>query len=351
MANTWVFILIKERINRKVLLPTFIFFLTFIFFVVYGLDRLRFYERRISDTQNSIKVGIVQGNFDIQMSWDWERYRDEIIKRLKRLSADVATRGVDLIIWTETVILDKVWEASKRINGISEVIEELGVTVLLGAPFFAIDESNVQRSFNSAFLLDRFGNIKSRYDKVHLVPWGEYFPAERFLYFLKDLIPQWRGYTSYDKGERFVIFKLDNSKASFGVLICFEGIFGDLVRKFTSKGCRFLVNITNDAWSNTAISHYQHFIPCVFRAVENRIFYVRAGNTGISAVIDSCGRIRSSLKLFKADVLSEDIKLLKPETFYVRFGDIFGILCTIFSFGLITASFVLSLKNRKKALN
>ncbi|MCG2676706.1 apolipoprotein N-acyltransferase, partial [bacterium] len=125
----------------------------------------------------------------------------------------------------------------------------------------------------------------------------------------------------------------------FGVLICYEGIFDNLVRKFVKKGAGFIVNITNDAWYRRTSAPYQHFSFSVFRAVENRVPIVRAANTGVSGFIDSQGRIKKDLDIFIEGTLVDKINLKKQNTFYTKFGNLFAHFCLsisgLFIFGVL----------------
>jgi apolipoprotein N-acyltransferase len=117
----------------------------------------------------------------------------------------------------------------------------------------------------------------------------------------------------------------------FGVLICYEAIFPDLTRRFVEQGAKFLVNITNDAWFGRTAAPYQHLSMATLRAVENRVSIARAANTGISAVIDSGGRVLQSTDLFTREILSGKIIINKSRTFYTEFGDLFTYLCVGFT--------------------
>jgi apolipoprotein N-acyltransferase len=125
-------------------------------------------------------------------------------------------------------------------------------------------------------------------------------------------------------------------RGQFGVLICFEVIFPELCRKFVREGADFMVTITNDAWFGKTSAPYQHLAQATFRAIENRVWLVRAANTGISAFVDPWGRIRKSSDLFTPAVLSEEIKFkANAITFYTRYGDLFAICCSLLGMGLM----------------
>jgi apolipoprotein N-acyltransferase len=165
---------------------------------------------------------------------------------------------------------------------------------------------------------------------MHLVPFGEYVPLSPLFPFFSSLV----GIGNITPGEEVVIFQLPRGK--FGVLICFEVIFPELCREFVRNGADFMVTITNDAWFGKTSAPYQHLAQATFRSIENRMWLVRAANTGISAFVDPWGRIRKASGLFTREVLAEEIDLRGGAmTFYTQYGDVFAIFCSLLGIGLI----------------
>ena len=173
----------------------------------------------------------------------------------------------------------------------------------------------------------------ARYDKIHLVPFGEYTPLKSILPFLGRVVP-WE--SDFSPGTLPGIFKLTRPAAGnvrAGVLICYEDIFPAQVRKLVGQGADLLVNITNDAWYGRTIAPFQHAYAALFRAVENRIFLARATNTGYSCLIDPRGRIVADVADDKGETLfisgfrTARIGLSPPGTFYTRRGDLFSWVC------------------------
>jgi apolipoprotein N-acyltransferase len=183
-------------------------------------------------------------------------------------------------------------------------------------------------------LISPFGELISRYDKVHLVPFGEMIPLEKFLKSLRSLIPQ---SGDFSRGAGFYplnIYLREKKKTRFGVLICFEAIFGYISRSFVNRGANFLVNITNDAWSKNIPSHYQHFEMAIFRCIENRLFLIRAANSGVSAIINPFGVVEDYLEVYEKGILTKRISTKNWKSFYSAFGDLFVYSCFLV-FGLI----------------
>jgi apolipoprotein N-acyltransferase len=151
---------------------------------------------------------------------------------------------------------------------------------------------------------------------MHLVPFGEYVPLSGVIGFVRG----WAEFISeLEPGSRTVVFP--GPPAPFGVVICYEGIFPELVRDFARNGARLIVNITNDAWFGRTSGPLQHLAMYPFRAVEHRTSVVRAANTGISAFIAPTGQIIGRLPLYERDVLTTDVPLRTRTTLYTRFGD------------------------------
>ena len=140
------------------------------------------------------------------------------------------------------------------------------------------------RYLNSAFLVESAG-LRARYDKMHLVPFGEYVPLKRLLFFVEAIAAEIGDFTP---GRQVTILPLEGTP--FGTVICYEVIFPGLFRRFVAEGASFMTNITNDAWFGDSGGPLQHLAMVPLRAVENRIAIVRAANTGVSAFVLPAGR-------------------------------------------------------------
>jgi apolipoprotein N-acyltransferase len=149
-----------------------------------------------------------------------------------------------------------------------------------------------------------------------LVPFGEFVPLAGLIGFVRG----WAAFISeLTPGSSAVVFP--GPPAPFGVMICYEGIFPELVRRFVTGGARLMVNMTNDGWFGRTSGPLQHLAMYPFRAVEHRTAVVRAANTGVSAFIAPTGRIVSTLGLFERGVLIRRVPLRSVETLYTRWGD------------------------------
>ena len=193
--------------------------------------------------------------------------------------------------------------------------------------------------YNSALFVRPDGTVAARYDKIHLVPWGEYIPYKNFFAFAKNLTQQAGDMTH---GWRRVVFSTDGHR--FGVFICYEEIFGDEVRLFAKHGAEVLVNISNDGWYGDTCAPWQTLNMSRMRAIENRRWLLRDTNTGITTVIDPYGRLTASVQRHALTSLAARYGYSSDQTFYTIHGDLFAYLCGIITLGIIAATVWFSLR-------
>ena len=302
--------------------------LLFTALLTYGYTKMKAVDRQASRSP-TLKVGLVQGNIDQSIKWD-ESFQLETLKIYKKLSMAVAEDKPDLIIWPETATPFFFQEAKEYQPFILEIPEKANAFLLFGTPFYRVDKGKVNH-YNSAFLVSPSKELIGTYDKIHLVPFGEYVPLKEMLFFVGTSLGE--GIGDFKSGKKITSLSIPQGK--FGLLICFEIIFPDLCRRFVKTGADFLVTITNDAWFGKTSAPYQHFATAVFRAVENRVFVARAANTGISGFIDPKGRILQQGGIFTEEAMSGTIRIMKEKTFYTKYGDVFSWLCSGLSILLV----------------
>ena len=267
-----------------------------------------------------MRVGLLQGNIDQSIKWE-HGYQTATLDIYERLARRVATGKPALIVWPEAAVpffLRRDGELSARVHGLTA---QLGMPMLVGSP----DVGDDGFLYNTAFFLGREGQIRGRYDKRHLVPFGEYVPLRRVLFFLNKLVV---GIGDFGTGQAPTIFSLDGAR--FGVMICYEIIFPAEAREFTRNGAQFLINITNDAWFGRSGAPHQHLAMAALRAVENGTYLVRAANTGVTAVIAPSGEILAQTDIFTEATLLGTIRLRQGETPYSRYGDVLAWICMVF---------------------
>ncbi|MFQ5717044.1 MAG: apolipoprotein N-acyltransferase [Nitrospinales bacterium] len=269
----------------------------------------------------SLLVALVQGNIEQDRKWN-PLYRSRVMRTYSNLTRKAGAAKPDLIVWPEAAtpfyfILDK--SGSRFLKNLAR---EIQTPLLFGSPYSEQDSGKIV-SYNSAYLISAEGEPLGRYDKIHLVPFGEFVPFQKLLWFVRKMAT---GVGDFGRGDRSVLFTLSGFR--FGLSICYEIAFPDLARRPVKAGAQFLVNITNDAWFGRSAASYQHLGMAALRAVENRAPIVRAANTGISGTIDPSGRIRDTTELFVEDlVLTRIVPRRGKPTWYSRNGDIFSFVC------------------------
>ncbi|MBM4338176.1 MAG: apolipoprotein N-acyltransferase [Deltaproteobacteria bacterium] len=300
-------------------------------FLIYGYLRMGAVDRQAL-LDPPLKIGLVQGNIDQSIKWD-ESFQKETLKIYERLSLKVAEGKPNLVIWPETATPFFFQDAKEFQPLVLDIPKSTNAFLLFGTPSYKIERGKVNH-YNSAILVSPSGELKGKYDKIHLVPYGEYVPLGEYL----SLGSLGEGIGNFKSGKETFNFTLPQGK--FGVLICFEIIFPDLCRGFVKEGANFLVTITNDAWFGRTSAPRQHLTMATFRAIENRVFIARAANTGISAFIDPVGRIFKQKGIFTEEAINGTIGLSKVKTFYTLYGDVFALFCSTFSIVLLGYAFI-----------
>lgn len=276
---------------------------------------------QLSEQGATLKVSLLQGNIAQDVKWTPEEDA-RIVEIYKKLTQEAVAGEAELIVWPEAATP---FAIERDIRGFELLrwLESLNTYTIVGSidyTFDGLDRKNA-RFTNSAYLVTPKGVAFSKYSKMHLVPFSEYIPFVKLLGFVDKLVEGAAG--NFSPGKDRVLFNLPKGKV--GVIICYEAIFGDLVRRFRKDGAQLLVNITNDAWFGKSSAPFQHLCMASFRCVENHCYMVRAANTGISAVIDPVGRILNKTDIFVETKLDAEVKMLPPQgTIYSYVGDVFA---------------------------
>jgi apolipoprotein N-acyltransferase len=307
----------------EICLFLFLFSLT----VFYGYHRIGYVQEKVKGGEE-LKVKLIQPNINQAVKWD-SAYQEKTMRILESLSLTSSDDIPDLIIWPEAAVPFYFQAKGIYNRWVLNVIGQTHSYLLFGAPAFTREESQV-KYHNSAFLFSPEGDILGRYDKIHLVPFGEYVPLKNVLFFVHKMVED---IGDFYPGKQPEVLSFQGKK--LGVLICYEIIFPELVWRYIQKGASFLVTITNDAWFGRTSAPYQHNSMATFRAIENRVFVVRVANTGITSIIDPTGRIISATEIFTKGVIIGKIKIVRSPTFYSRYGDIFVVICSLFSFSFL----------------
>jgi len=288
----------------------------------------------------SLTCAVIQPDIDQSIKWD-PLHQNETMNTLERLTKSTFPSRPRMIIWPETALpfyYQNPSDLSKRVSELSRLSK---ADLFFGSPAYR-PAANKFVYYNRAYLINTEGRT-TYYDKVHLVPFGEYVPLKRFLFFAKRLV---EGAGDFEAGKRVSPLRTDDHL--IGPLICFEAIFPELARIQTEKGAQVLVNLTNDAWFGSTSAPYQHLAMAAFRAAENHRPMIRAANTGFSAFISPRGEILSRSELFREGTLVREIRLVSNDlTFYTRFGDVFALFTCGVSLWVL-CWFIFSDRKRKK---
>jgi apolipoprotein N-acyltransferase len=189
--------------------------------------------------------------------------------------------------------------------------------------------------YNSADFIGPDGSFAGRYDKMHLVPFGEYTPYKKVFFFAGSLL---QDVGLFDPGKQRTVFRTGGH--TYGTFICYESVFGDEVREYARMGAEVLVNISDDGWYGDTSAAWEHLNQVRMRAIENHRWILRATNTGVTAAIDPNGRVTSAIPRHIRSSLRTGFNYEHDLTFYAAYGDVFAWLCTAASLGGLWRAFV-----------
>ena len=321
----------KKSARLEIILTSFLIGLI----LIYGFHRVKV-KAEMGTHGKGIRLTIVQGNIDQSIKWNPE-FQEKTVALYANLSVESGGFEPHLIIWPETAVPFYFQDNSPLSKEVFRVPEKTRSILLFGSPAYIRDKSRI-RYYNRAYIISE-ERVFDYYDKVHLVPFGEYVPLKRYLPFVHRLVPA-AGDFSPGRNPK----PIGTPYLQTGVIICFEAIFPDISRNHATHGAQLLVNLTNDAWFGRTSAPYQHLSMAVLRCVENGLPMARAANTGISAVILASGEIISRSELFAREVLRKELNLNQNKTFYSQCGDIFAILLLV----LAILRFVWRLRKKRR---
>ncbi len=283
---------------------------------------------------------LVQPNIPILDGARWTKeYFQETLRDLTKVSlhppGEKAGEHFDFIVWPESPSPFYTNDPLFR-GAVSELARQSGSWVVAGSiginPAMQNGGENAQ-IFNSAALVSPQGSWVGRYDKVHLVPFGEYLPFPKLFAFAGGLTKE---VGEFQHGASHA--PLDAGEERMGTFICYESIFPDEVREGPLQGAQVLVNISNDGWYGDSGAWKQHLQQTRMRAIENERWLLSATNTGMTASIDPYGRIVESNERKIRTALIAPYALTAGTTFYTRHGDWFAFVCAIISVGAVVVS-------------
>lgn len=254
----------------------------------------------------TLRVGVVQGNIDQATKWD-PAYRRATMETYAELSRSLGPE-VDLYLWPETAVPAYVQDPGPERAALSALARELDAALVFGAPAYVRSGEKIEYR-NAVFLMDRGGRIRGRYDKVHLVPFGEYVPLGRYMPFVKKLVT---GAGDFTSGRDVSTLAAGPGVPRLGPMVCFEMIFPGLAARYARERAQMLVVVTNDGWFGRTPGPYQHLAFAAWRAAEVGLPLVRAANTGVSAVFDARGRMIRATELLERGAFALDLAYPPP---------------------------------------
>ncbi len=277
-----------------------------------------------------VRVGLVQGNIDQAEKWDATR-RAAIFAGYLRLTRQAIEEGAQLILWPESSTPFRFEEDRGDADQLRRLAAEASVPILIGSE--QIERGTPNKYYNAAFLIQPDGSTGGVYHKMHLVPFGEYVPFKRILFFAAPLV---EAAGDFSPGDRAVLLPARGHLLS--VAICYEIVYPDLIRQFTRNGSELITTITNDAWFGETSAPYQHFEQASMRSIEEGRYLVRAANTGISGIVDPYGRVLAESHLFEPAVVVGEARFLRVMTVYARYGDLFAYLSVVLAVVMLLQS-------------
>jgi apolipoprotein N-acyltransferase len=273
-------------------------------------------ESALTRSGQPMTFGLVQGNVDQGQKWDAAR-AGAIFADYLRLTRGAIAGGAQAVIWPESSTPFFFEEDRPAAEEVRAIAREARVPILVGSD--RVERGRPTRYFNSAFMVAPSGETAAVYSKMHLVPFGEYVPLKRLLFFAAPLV---EAVSDFSAGDEAVLLPIGPHRLS--VAICYEVVYPDLVRQGVAAGAELLTTITNDAWFGRTSAPYQHFAQASMRAIENGRYLVRAANTGISGIVDPYGRVLERSAIFEPAVIVGEARFLTNRTIYTRIGDVFA---------------------------
>jgi apolipoprotein N-acyltransferase len=239
----------------------------------------------------------------------------------------------DLVVWPESPA--PYFEPDARFQqAMAALARQTQASLVVGSNGAEFsNEEQSWREYNSAFIMGANGARVGRYDKIHLVPFGEFIPFKRLLFTAHALTAH---VGEIARGSQRKVFRLNGHR--YGVFICYESVFAGEVRQFVQLGAEVLVNISDDGWYGDTSAPWQHLNMARMRAIENRRWILRDANNGVTAAIDPYGRVRQSIPRHQVDALPASFGFRDDLTFYTAHGDVFAWACALLALGLVVWS-------------
>ena len=311
----------------------------FVLWIGYGIYR----DKTIKLKNSGLKIGIVQLNIMQEDKWKPENLVPTIDEYENQVRILAQVNDVDVVIMPESAIPTYILHEPKYRKRLQYFASENNISVLTGFPDYTVEmvkNRTKYKFYNSATMIDTTGILHEKYNKIRLVPFGERIPLLSTFPILEKL--QF-GQANFEFGKDYPLYKIDD--LNFSLLICFEGVFPELSRKYAKKGTDVLVVITNDAWFKRTVLPHEHANNTKIRAVETRLPLIRAANTGISYIVNPKGKTVIKTAVYERINITSNlaVKVSDSKTVFVNFGYLFAPLCFWVSAVIILISIILTL--------
>jgi apolipoprotein N-acyltransferase len=288
---------------------------------VWGAFRVR--AHRLTSAGSPIRVGVLQGNIPQDQKWDAAQ-RGPILERYVNMTREAIGRGAQFVLWPESSTPEPYEQDLAAGDEIRRLVRQSHITLLIGSdqvePVRPVAGKTPEvRYYNAAYLVQPDGTTGAIYRKIHLVPFGEYVPLKRVLFFVGPIV---EAVSDFTPGDRVVMLPVEGHLAS--TAICYEVIYSSLIRSFVQQGSELLTTITNDAWYGWTSAAYQHWEQASMRAIEEGRYLARAANTGISGFVDPYGRVMQESNMFQSAVMVDELRFIQERTIYSYIGDLAG---------------------------
>jgi apolipoprotein N-acyltransferase len=287
-------------------------------------------------TGEPLKVVAIQPGTSLEEKWDPSQ-SEEIAQKVWAMTAEAAVRGADLVLWPESAVPYRLDTDPGYRDAVEQMARQFDIEIVLNS-VAALEGGGYA---NSAFLINEQGISETRYDKVHLVPFGEFVPGWARIAFTESLV---REVAAFTPGKKPVLLP---ARVPLAVAICFEVVFPDHVARQVRGGAQLLTTLTNDGWYGFSWAPPQHFSQVRIRAAETQRWFVRAALTGISGLIDPTGRVVTQLDVGETGDLAGYVRPMTGLTPRVRWGDWWAIVCAVGTVVLL-ATFRLSGRSRPR---
>jgi apolipoprotein N-acyltransferase len=293
--------------------------------------------------EKTVTAAVIQGNINSHDKWD-EDTLDHTLDTYEQLTREAASEGAELIVWPETALPYSFNESKSLQYFVSYLAQSCETTLIIGALY-----SGEEGEFNSLYLVESDGTVtEQRYDKRHLVPFGEYVPMKKLIV---TLIPPLSELVSLggelDAGKASALFTTE--WGSVGSMICFDSIYEMLGVSSVRDGAELMVISSNDSWFYDSAAVYQHLRQAQLRAIEEGRYILRAANTGISAVISPKGEALGCIEPLMSGYSVCEVKLTEQKTAYVALGNSFVYLCFLLCMTVSVEELLIRLKKKKNS--